>query len=366
MIRLRGINRVRKRLASGAVVEIHYAWRGKGAPAFWRSDSGIAEGSAQYIADLAAATPQGEAARGLFREVIQAFLRSQEFTALAPRTQSDMRTSINHPKSGIDRKFGGGPMGIFEDHRIRRTVLEWRDTIGGKTGDDRLRHLQRLLSWAIDRGMIRSNHLRDIASVYRSSRAAILWTPEEIAAFVAGAPSAVGRILVAASETGLRPGDLLMLSRQHIHPTPHGQRIVIWTKKRGRLASIPVTPAMAALIATTPPGQDRLLVNQSGAPYSHENYLGDAVSAWRDKLKLRRDLHLYDARGTAATRLLEAGADLKEIAVHMGWSIKHAAEVIERYVALSPAMSDTLAAKLARAESRTKLQTKLQTGKGKK
>lgn len=33
----------------------------------------------------------------------------------------------------------------------------------------------------------------------------------------------------------------------------------------------------------------------------------------------------------------------------MGWSVKHAAEVIERYVALSPAMTGGLAAKLALA-----------------
>lgn len=41
----------------------------------------------------------------------------------------------------------------------------------------------------------------------------------------------------------------------------------------------------------------------------------------------------------------------------MGWSLKHAAEVIERYVALSPAMSDGLAEKLMQAERRTKMQT---------
>lgn len=33
----------------------------------------------------------------------------------------------------------------------------------------------------------------------------------------------------------------------------------------------------------------------------------------------------------------------------MGWSLKHASEVIERCVALSPAMSDRLAEKLAMA-----------------
>ena len=72
---------------------------------------------------------------------------------------------------------------------------------------------------------------------------------------------------------------------------------------------------------------------------------------------LRKDLRLYDARGTAATRRLKAGADLKEIATHMGCSIKHAAEVIERYVALSPNMTDGIAQKLREAEVQTKVQT---------
>lgn len=39
----------------------------------------------------------------------------------------------------------------------------------------------------------------------------------------------------------------------------------------------------------------------------------------------------------------------------MGWSLKQASEVIERYLALSPAMSDSLAEKLRKAEKRTSL-----------
>ncbi|TMV80417.1 phage integrase family protein, partial [Thioclava sp. BHET1] len=146
--------------------------------------------------------------------------------------------------------------------------------------------------------------------------------------------------------TGLRPGDLRNLAWTNLQATPNGQRLVVSTRKRQRMASIPVTRRMAKLIAETPPSQPTFIVNKRGTPYKHENYLGDAVSEWRDILKIRQDLRLYDARGTAATRLLEAGADLKEIATHMGWSVKHASEVIERYVALSPAMSDSLAKKL--------------------
>ena len=354
-VNLRGIHRVRSKLADGSVREYHYAWRGKGAPKFWDSASGIRIGSPEYMAAFSSCAPTAAAARGKFREAIIAFLDSAEFQDLAARTQSDMRKSLYHLKNGIDKKFGDAPLAAFNDPRIRGEALKWRDTIGGKVGDDRIRHLQRVVGFALDRTMIRQHHLRDIKSIYKANRAEIFWVPDEIESFRRGAPAHVWRILAIALETGLRPGDLAQLSREHIHRTPHGHRIVIWTQKRRRLASIPVTPRMADLIASTPAQQSRLIVNMRGQPYQHENYLGDAVSAWRDRLKLRRELRLYDARGTAATRLLEAGAELKEIATHMGWSLKHAAEVIERYVALSPAMSDGLAAKLQQAESRTKL-----------
>ena len=56
----------------------------------------------------------------------------------------------------------------------------------------------------------------------------------------------------------------------------------------------------------------------------------------------------------APTRPLDAGADLKEIATHMGWSLKHATEVTECYVALSPALPDSLGENLRKAETGTK------------
>ena len=356
-IDLKGVHRVRMKLRDGRVREYHYAWRGKGAPKFWDSDSTVAPGSQQYLAALAECAPIAPVARGLFREVILRFMESADFQHLAPRTQRDMKLSFYHAKNGIDEKFGRADTAAFDDPRIRRKVLEWRDKIGGKVGDDRLRHLQRLVAFAINRALIMQNHLRDIPSVYHADRSEILWTDDEVSAFIKGAPPHVARILIVATETGLRPGDLVELGRSDILPTPGGRRIVLRTRKRDRLASIPVTPALAAVIDATPETQARLIVTKAGAPYTHANYLGDAVSEWRDRLGMRRELRLYDARGTAATRLLAAGADLKEIAVAMGWSLKHASEVIERYVALSPQMADGLGEKLAtlRAKSGTKL-----------
>lgn len=347
MIKVKGVHRVRRTLADGTKREYHYASRGRGAVPFWNDSMAFAEGSPEYLSALSAARPVAEMARGLFREILIDFTRSQEFLRLAPRTQADMKNSFYHATNGIDAKFGAGPRAVFDDPRIRGIALKWRDGIGGKVGDDRIRHLQRLVGWAVDRGYLRQNQLQKIRSIYTSNRADMFWTDDDIAAFEKGAPAHIARILIAATETGLRPGDLACLSRAHVHPTPKGQRIVIWTAKRKRLASIPVTPRMALLIAATPPEQTHFIVNKAGQPYQHENYLGDAVSQWRDKLKIRDGLRLYDARGTAATRLLMADASLKEIATAMGWSIKHAAEVIERYTALSPEMSDGIADKLA-------------------
>ena len=359
-VKLTGINRVKTKLADGSEVAIHYAWRGKGGPSFWRTYSGVRIGSPEYIAALAAAAPKAAAAKGKFREIILALLGSQEFGALAERTQKDFRNSVYHPKNGIDVKFGAAPTRAFEDPRIRKQALEWRDEIGGKVGDDRIRHLQRIVGFGLDRAMLMHHHLQKVRSVYKSNRADIFWMPEEIEAFEKLSPAHIARIVIAATKTGLRPGDLLLLSRQHIHPTPTGRRIVLWTRKgqrKRRVASIPLTARMAAMIDQLPSGQDRIIITKGGQPYTHENYLGDAVSEWRDKMGLRKDLRLYDARGTAATRRLKAGADLKEIATHMGCSIKHAAEVIERYVALSPNMTDGIAQKLREAEVQTKVQT---------
>lgn len=352
-IKVRGINRIKRKPADGTVREYHYASRGKGATPFWNDGMAFGVGSPEYLAALAAARPVADLARGLFREIITAFLASQDLQRLGARTQADMKISFCHAKNGIDAKFGAGPRAVFDDPRIRGIALKWRDLIGGKVGDDRIRHLQRLVGWAVDRTFLRHNHLMKIRSLYTANRADMFWTEDDIAAFSKGTPPHLARTLIAATETGLRPGDLATLGPAHVHPTRRGQRIVIWTAKRKRMASIPVTPRMAQRIAETPKGQTVFLANKAGQPYQHENYLEDAVSQWRDKLNIRADLRLYDARGTAATRLLLADATLKDIATAKGWSFKRAAKVIERYAALTPEMSDGIAGKLARSGGRT-------------
>jgi hypothetical protein len=115
-----------------------------------------------------------------------------------------------------------------------------------------------------------------------------------------------------------------------------------------------VTPQMAKLIAETPEGQERFIVNSDRKPFSRANSLGQVVHEWRDKLGIRKALHLYDARGNAVTRLLRAGCTIAELSSHMGWSVAHAADMVQRYAALDADMTDGIQDKVEKKEKRRK------------
>lgn len=196
----------------------------------------------------------------------------------------------------------------------------------------------------------------DFRKVYEVDRSEIVWTTSQREAVCAIAPEWIQRILIAACETGLRPGDLITLIRGQIEATPMGRRIRIRTNKRKRLATIPVTPEMAKVLDATP--QDRILIltNANGGPLTGR-HANEMQRYYRDKAGLTEQalgysLRLQDCRGTAATRLLNAGLSLAEIASHMGWSVRYASSVIEHYARVSPDETDGILVKLAMIKGR--------------
>lgn len=326
-----------KTLASGERVEYHYAFRG--GPLIWRTGHPYAVGSAEYI-DAWRTAAQPTRAAGTFREVIRAYQSSGDWKRLAPRTRADYSRWLDR----IDTKFGTAPLDAFNRPAIRPVALAWRDGWTGRQADYGWSVLVRVVSWAHHRGLLRRHHLGGVEQLYSADRAEIVWTPAAIDAF-AGAPEPLRRAIVAATETGLRPGDLVQLARTHVHATPHGRRIQIRTAKRGRLVSIPVTPAMAAIVDTTPAGQMLILTSARGRPWDTE-HLSKSVKAWARRCGLDDRLRLYDARGTACTRLLMAGATMAEIALVMGWSVATASRMVAIYAALDPRLADDVLVKL--------------------
>lgn len=353
-VKVKGVHRVRKRLADGRTMEYHYAWRG--GPKFWDSSMPFGKHTLDYAGALKDRLMERRDPGDSFQSLINAFFDSTDFRRLAPRTQRDHKINVSRP-GGIEEKYGKVPLKVFDDVRIRQNVLKWRDTFSDGTGDNIFATLQRILSFGLDRGILQHHHLLKVRKKVKKNRAEIVWTPDELETFIAGAPAYVGRILRVAVETGLRPGDIQVLKRSHIETTGNGnRRLLMRTRKsRGRnFASVPVTERLAELIKEIPEDQEHLVLNSDGEPFKTSEALGSAVSQWRDELGLRKELRLYDARGTAATRLVRAGCNLSELATHMGWSLAHAAAMLERYAALDPDMSDGILEKVKREEERRK------------
>lgn len=354
-VNLKGIHRVKMRLAGGEVAQYHYAWRG--GPRFWRSTDGIPIGSPEYVRAFtqAAAEARPDARQGKrVRDLIIEYEKSPEFQRLAARTRKDYTLWLGR----VDDRFGDAPAAVLESPRFRAAALKWRDTWKGRQAQHAIRTLQILIGWAHDRGLITEHRLRGVktAQLYESDRAEIVWTEADIDAFkqVAGAP--VVRALVAAIETGLRPGDLITLSRAHVLPMPGGgRRIRIKTSKRKSWVSIPVTAEMGRIIDQTPADQALILTTARGRPWTVVRLSGQVGAAVKKAEGINKALRLYDARGTAATRLVRAGVDLAGIAAIMGWKPATVAHMLEIYAALEGCTSGEVLVQLEEYKARNKL-----------
>ncbi len=143
----------------------------------------------------------------------------------------------------------------------------------------------------------------------------------------------------------MRPADLAKANVGQIEPTPNGRRLRVRTSKSNRPAYIPVTAKLATLLDATPSDRHFILLGDNEQPLTAAS-ASKAIERWRNRIKPLSpkvkgyDLRLYDARGTAATRLLRANVGLNDIAAHMGWSLRFAQSVIEHYAEVSGEETD--------------------------
>jgi integrase len=343
-LKLPGVHRVSKRLADGSLAEYHYAWRG--GPRIWDKSSAFKVGSVDYLAAYQDTVRFRQDVKGSFQEIIEKFLASRDFNDLGDRTKKDHLKNIAK-NGGIEERFGSAPIVAFESKKIRSIVITWRDSFSPGTGDNLFATLQRIVSFAFEHHLLGEHRLLKVKHRVKEDRSQIVWTRAEINYFVQNTPRYVGNLLIAATETGFRPGDLMRFGHKHLEETGGGhQRLLLKTNKKKKFASVPVSDTLADLIAMFPADQSTFIVNEAGLPFANANSLGKLVSKWRDELGMRKELHFYDARGTAVTKLVRAGLSIGELAVHMGWSLDYAGQMLARYTRLDADMTDGVREKL--------------------
>jgi integrase len=367
--RLSGIKKVRPPLADGTRREYHYI-RGGAKEPFWRSDSGIAVGSREYLEayeralGIEPAKAKPKRGRGTLRDLMLAFKASDEWDALRERT----REGYDRAFVRIDAEFGDAPLETVEHDDFKDAVLTWVDKNWKgkpKGADHHLAPFRRLLQWGFEtRGKLKINRLAGIGNRYQpGARKDIVWWRREVRLFSSTAYPALARAVQLMAETGLRPGDLVRLTRAQVVTIADRRYIKLKatqksTRKRKPQAAtpvkIPLTPLAAAIIDATPKTQMLILTNQSGGAWTEDwltHAVGDHLAAiglkdggldgrlgvygeGHPKAGKAVPLHLYDLRGTAVTRLVREHISLADLALHMGWKASTAALMLNIYLAL--------------------------------
>jgi integrase len=267
---------------------------------------------------------------------------SPEWKALSPST----RETWGYELGAIDAKWGDKPLALWDDARMVRKVIEWRDSRAEtpRAADMGVQVLNELLAFGKLRTMVALNVAADVPTIYQpADRAPIIWTDEDIEAFSWSAiamnrPHLIDGLWLACL-TGMRRADVVGLTWAEV-----GEHAIVRTARkrsrgRRRRAVIPLIPETVQLLEemrTRPreTGVDTVLVNPAGKSWAAASFTarfnevrnaanggggivhkGDLSLGEPDKAK-----HLHDCRGTMTTRLCRTDLTNEEIANILAWS----------------------------------------------
>jgi integrase len=335
-VRLKGINSITKRLATGEMRTYWYAWKG-GPPL--RGEPGSPEFIHSYNE---AAARKVILPRGTLLSVLRAYQASADFTGLAPRSRFDYVRKIRL----IEKDFGDFPLSALTDNRTRGILKVWRERLAASSrrqADYAWVVLARILSWGMDRGLVAANPCARGGRLYRGSRAENIWTHADEAAFLERAPAHLHLALKLALWTGQRQGDLLRLPWSSYD----GEYIRLRQSKGGARVVIKVGAPLKVTLDAAPKLSTIILTNARGTPWKPDSFRASWGTACKRAGVVGVTFH--DLRGTAVTRLALAGCTEAEIATITGHSLRSVRAIIDiHYLARDPALGDSAIAKLER------------------
>ena len=378
---LPGVHRVKKR-GNGKVTEHWYAWRG--GPSILKVSARGDDELARLVATAAPAAivafqdlgkPKGDSVT--LHGLITRYLLALEAMPGAPRTKRDLRKHLDKVRD----QLGKLEIRALESKRARLVLTTWRDKFKEtpKTADELFGALSKVISWAVDRGEVALNPIKDVEGLYHApDRSDIIWEPHHLDMLLKHAAKAFHDLVMVAVNTGLRLGDL-----RRVPWTAVGEDAIVFQtgKSRGRRTIVvPITDELRDILAAIPRVDSVMILNSArGRPWSEAGVESAIQRAKRDALEEARERHgadaktdiehrrVHDFRGTAATNFIRAGLFDDDIAEVLGWKKERVAEIRKRYVSgqeIGLAIVRRMRENKARAEAVNRPVNPAQTGPG--
>lgn len=256
--------------------------------------------------------------------------------ALAASTQANWRRSLDL----IEAEFGSMPLRALESRQAAKRFIEWRDRFASKPrrADYHMQVLKRVLSWSVEKYLIKESPIAGAKNIYKSSRAHLIVSPEELSSILQHVTPEASIAIQLAALTAIRREDLVSLKWEHLD----GNALVFATGKSGgkKRVRVPLYGQAAKIIGDLREARERSIA-EGKVPTAHI-LLTPKGTRWKpDSLtqafaraakKANVDRHLHDLRGTAITQFVAAGLSNEAIADIVGWEVSNVSNIRKHYV----------------------------------
>lgn len=276
------------------------------------------------------------------------FEKSQEHLKKAIRT----RQAREHYLKMIRNRWGEYEPRHLADRKFRGDIMKWRDELAATpaTADALVSAIQRVMSFAYDRGDLEYDHSKGIGALSDSKpRNGMGVTAEQESALLGCAQPHERRLYLFAMFTLIRQSDLAAVKWDDINEAgwlrwKHTKTI----HTSGAISFLPTMalPAFADLIAEMPRPHPQVLLAKSGVPWSAMNIRNSWV-AWKIRAKVNdQDIHFHDIRREGVNRLFRAGCTEAEVSSVSG-HVFGTASALSDYADISASLALSAYKKLA-------------------
>ena len=236
-----------------------------------------------------------------FARLVQEYRRSNRWAKLAPRTRADYDKVL----AWVTDKIGHLPVEGLKTPHVYRAQAENAETV--RFANYIVQVLRLLCAYAIRLGWIERNPAEGVPMLRSGRDPRQPWPADMIAAYRAAASGKALLVFELLHGTGQRIGDVLRMRWSDLADGG------VWVRqgKTGARLWVPLTPALAAVLAETPRDGLTIVTGRHGRPLSYR-MAHQAVMAVRVQIGAEaHDLHAL--RHSAASELAAAGCTDEQI-----------------------------------------------------
>jgi integrase len=322
-VKLKGLTKIRRTLASGEVVYYCYAWRG-GPLLKDKNGAPLQPGDPRLVHAFAEVTKERfvDPSETMARLVME-YKASSDFTGLSPKSRADYARYLDMVRD----EFGDMTFADLQHLEARGEFKTWRDTMADRprTADYAWTMLARVLSFAKDRGRISVNVAERGGRLYEADRTERIWSEDDVRRMLALHRPEISAALLLALWTGQRQGDLLRAS----WTLYDGAVLKIRQGKTKARVAVPLAASIRVMLEGMPKTATTILTNSRGQPWTSSGFR----ASWRKACALAgvKGLTFHDLRGTAVTRLALSGCSVAQIASITGHSLKDVESILDAH-----------------------------------